>query len=277
MSQAKVDWTSEAPRSSRPPASLRPEPGVTVEDMGPVRRVVLNRRSRKNALSQSMYGMLTEALGEAAASDSTAVVLLTSAGGAFSVGNDIGEGAVDADAESVARAALEFLRTLISFPKPVVAAVNGLAAGVGAAMLLHCDFVVASPFAVFEYSSARLAHAPDAVSAFMLQARLGLQRASEWMLLGERISAQTAYQCGLVNAVVPLEELAPSARVRAEALAALPQSAVRDTKRLLREPLRAALDEALERELGAISSGVARREPRWSVTVPLAHSQAAAG
>jgi enoyl-CoA hydratase/carnithine racemase len=200
-----------------------------------------------------MYRRLTEALEEAASDPDTHVVQLGSSGGAFSVGSDLselGSGTVDAARfEEFASAVRDFLLTLVSFPKAIVAAVNGLAVGMGATMLLHCDVVVASPFAVFEFSSAKLLTGLDATSGVLLGARVGLQRASEWLLFGERVDAATLLQFGLVNTVVPLENLANSVRARAEALASLPQHAVRETKRVLREPLRAAVDDAIAREL----------------------------
>jgi enoyl-CoA hydratase/carnithine racemase len=202
--------TTSGPRSSRP------EVGLRVEDQGAIRNVVLDRRSQKNAITLGMYQSLTYALEEAAKNDAIHVVLLSSAGGAFSVGSDLSSvvsgNASDAECEAFARATRDFLRTLASFPKPIVAAVNGLAVGVGATLLLHCDFVVASQFAAFEFSFTQHAMAPDAASSILLGERIGLQRASEWIFLGERIKADTLLRFGLVNAIVPLEELGTTAR-----------------------------------------------------------------
>jgi enoyl-CoA hydratase/carnithine racemase len=238
-------------QSSIPPG--RPEAGVTVEDSGAIREVILDRRSKKNAITIDMYRKLTAALEGAARDPGLHVVQFSSSGGAFSVGSDVSELSGDssdpAHFEEFASAVRNFLLTLVSFPKAIVAAVNGLARGMGATMLLHCDVVVASPFAAFEFSSAKLATGLDATSGVLLGARVGLQRASEWLLFGERVDASTLLQLGLVNGVVPLENLAGSVRARAEALASLPQQAVCETKRLLREPLRAAVGDAIAREL----------------------------
>ena len=240
-------------RQSSIPPSGRLEAGVRVEDSGAIREVILDRRSKKNAITIAMYRTLTAALKGAADDPGTHVVQFGSSGGAFSVGSDLselGSGSADpAHFEKFALAVRDFLLTLVSFPKAIVAGVNGLAFGMGATMLLHCDVVVASPFAAFEFSSAKSATGLDATSGVLLGARVGLQRASEWLLFGERISANALLQFGLVNAVVPLENLASSVRARAEALASLPQHAVCETKRLLREPLRAAVGDAIAREL----------------------------
>jgi enoyl-CoA hydratase/carnithine racemase len=246
-----------APRSSRPPS----EGDIRIEDSAAIRDIILDRRGRKNALTPAMYESLKSAFRDAADDDATNVVVLRSAGGAFCIGDDLGlpiatggtgrdsvtppppgtTGDVPTptvDLDAVARAQSDFLRALAAFRKPVVAAVNGLAGGVGAMMLLYCDVVVASEFAAFEFSSVRFGLVPDATASALLEARIGLQRASEWLLLSERVKADEALRLGLVNAVVPLENLYGSTRARALALAALPQRVARETKRMLRGPLR---------------------------------------
>src|SRR5260221_10878171 len=217
---------------------------IRVEDSGAVRKITLNRPAKKNAITLAMYTALNTALAEAARDDRTSVVLLSAAGDAFSAGNDIGDflrastgGLTDS---ASARSSGIFLRTIASFPKPLVAAVNGLAIGIGATMLLHCDLVLASSVATFQFPFTKLALVPEAASSVLLPARVGLQRASEWLLLGERIDAETALRSGFLNAVVPPEALASAAAARVEALTRLPLGALCETKRLIREPLRAA-------------------------------------
>ncbi len=235
--------------SIRPP-STRPEAGVRVELEGPVRKVILDRPSRKNAITPQMYEMLTSAFAEAAASDAVDVLLIASSGGAFSAGTDLSDfwdGTPTAtDREAFAQAAAAFIGVLASFPKPIVAAVGGLALGMGATIVLHCDLVVAARTAAFEFSFARAAPEPEAGSSVLLAASVGLQRASEWLLFGERIDAETAFRAGLVSAVVPRAELMGSALARAQAIANLPQGMVRETKRRLRlsVPPAAVADES---------------------------------
>jgi enoyl-CoA hydratase/carnithine racemase len=205
-----------------------------------------------------MYQEFAEALTDAAESNEIDVVLLWSSRGAFCGGTDIGDSTpaepAAADGQALAHAAGAFLRTLALFPKPVVAAVGGPAVGVGAVILLHCDLVIAAPTAHFEFPLGLPGIAPEAGSRLVLAARVGLQRASEWLFFGERIDVQTAYSFGLVNTIVQRDQLASAALARAEALTRLPQVAVRETKRLMREPLRAAVDQAITCELEAISS-----------------------
>jgi enoyl-CoA hydratase/carnithine racemase len=243
------------PRSSVRPGSERPEAGIRIEDTGRIRKVLLDRPSKKNAITRAMYETLTATLSEAATSETIDIVLLASSGAAFSVGSDPGDhGHSIADNEAFARTAGTFVRTLAAFPKPIVAAVGGVAIGLGATILLHCDLVVAAQTAAFEFPRARLAMEPEAGSSVLLAARVGLQRASEWLLFNDRIDVDSALRFGLVNTIVQREELASAALARAEALAKLPQSVVRETKRVLRESLRAAVDEAISRELHTISA-----------------------
>jgi enoyl-CoA hydratase/carnithine racemase len=247
-------------RSSFRPGFVAPEAIVRIEDAPPIRELVLDQPSRKNALTISVYRALTAALAQAASDDRLLVVILSSSSGPFCVGNDFAallEGSVGAyDGREFVAAAGRFLRTLASFPKPIIAAVGGIAAGAGATLLLHCDMIVASHGAAFDFPSTRLGILPDAGSSVLLPARVGLQRATEWLLFGDRIDVQTAEHLGFVNAVVPRNELSSTVMARADAIARLPQSTVRDTKRLLREPLRQAVEEAIERELETIRASL---------------------
>lgn len=248
---------STPPRSSLRPSvrapSERPEAGIRVEDVGHIRKVTIDRQSKKNAISLPMYRALTAAFAEAAENDAVRVVLVSSSGGPFSAGSELGDfwdaSPSDAERAEFAKAAVEFVRTLGAFPKPIIGAVGGLAVGMGATILLNCDLVVAARTAAFEFSFAKVAPEPEAGSSVLLAARVGLQRASEWLLFGERIDAQTALDSGLVNALVHREELAGAALVRAEALAKLPKEVVVDRKRRLRLALRATLQQVAEQDI----------------------------
>ncbi len=215
------------PRSSMRPGSERPEMGIRVEDVGPIRKLTLDWPSKKNAMTRAMYSSLAAALVDAATSPRIDVVLLASSGGAFSAGSDLSDFAdgmpSPADGEVFARTAGAFLRALASFPKPIVAAVGGLAVGTGATLLLHCDVVVAAHTAAFQFPFTRLAIVPEAGSSVLLAARVGLQRASEWLLFGDRIDAETALRFGLVNALVHREDSGGGcARARRSARTATP-------------------------------------------------------
>jgi enoyl-CoA hydratase/carnithine racemase len=230
---------------------------VRVEDTARVRKITLDRPEKKNALTAAMYAALDDALTSAATDDRIAVVQIGAAGQAFCAGNDIADfmraSTASAEERSTRRSG-NFLRTLASFPKPLVAAVNGLAIGVGATLLLHCDCVVASTAATFQFSFTRLGLVPEAGSSVLLPARVGALRAAEWLLFGERIDPDTALRSGLVNAVVPPEELAGATAARVKALAELSIGSLCETKRLLREPQRVAVEQAIARELEAFGA-----------------------
>jgi enoyl-CoA hydratase/carnithine racemase len=227
--------------------------GIRVEDTGPIRRVTFDRPAKKNAITLDMYDVLAKAFAEAATRDATSVVLLDAVGDAFTAGNDIGDflRASAGQGNRDAGGGVKFLQQIAVFPKPVVAAVNGLAIGIGSTLLLHCDLVVASTMASFQFPFTRLAIVPEAGSSLLLPLRVGLQRASEWLLLGERIDAQTALAAGMINAVVAPAELASAAQARAESLTRLPIGSLIETKRLMREPIRAALADVMAKELEA--------------------------
>jgi enoyl-CoA hydratase/carnithine racemase len=235
--------------------------GIRVEDQGPIRRVTFDRPAKKNAITLEMYAQLAKAFAEASTREATSVVLLDAAGDAFTAGNDIGDfarasaGRGNGDTgESVAfhQQVAAFLEELAAFPKPVVAAVNGLAIGIGCTMLLHCDLVMASSTATFQFPFTKLALVPEAGASLLLPLRVGLQRASEWLLLGERFDAQTALSSGMVSAVVAPGELATAARARSEALTKLSLGSLVETKRLIREPIKVALADTMAKELDAL-------------------------
>ena len=234
-------------------------PNTVVRAMGEggVLTLRLNRPEKKNALSREMYPALTDGLASAAADDAARAVLL--AGGEdFTAGNDIADFAADGRAAGGGgplrtSVALDFLEALTRFPKPVVAAVRGVAIGIGTTLLLHCVASVAARTARLQMPFTRLGIVPEAGSSLLLAARIGQARAS-WMLLsGDAVDGETAAREGLVTRAVNDAEVEETAAAMATQLAALPPGALADTKRLLRAPHAAALAEAMERERAAIS------------------------
>ena len=233
-------------------------PNTVVRAMGEggVLTLRLNRPEKKNALSREMYAALTDGLASAAA-DNAARAMLLAGGEDFTAGNDIADFAADSTAGGGDRpqrtgAALDFLEALTRFPKPVVAAVRGVAIGIGTTLLLHCDASVASRTARLQMPFTRLGIVPEAGSSLLLAARMGQARAT-WMLMsGDAVDGETAARDGLVTRAVEDAEVEATAAAMAAQLAALPPGAVADTKRLLRAPHASALAEAMERERAAI-------------------------
>jgi len=220
---------------------------VEVETRDAVLHVRLDRPEKKNALTLEMYSALAGALEAAQDDPAVRVVLLTGTGDAFTAGNDLGD-FLQRPPTDESSPVLRFLNALISAQKPVVAAVNGLAVGVGTTLLLLCDLVYAARSARFQLPFTSLGLVPEAGSSLLLPQRVGLARAAELLLLGEPFDAEQALGMGLVSAVFEDDELASGAEERARRLAAQPPTAVRLTKSLMRRAERAALPDQMKEE-----------------------------
>jgi enoyl-CoA hydratase/carnithine racemase len=181
-----------------------------------------------------MYRVAIAALARAEADDSIRVVLFSSAGGSFSAGNDIADFASAAASGEVPLAA-GFIEAIARFPKPLVAAVPGLAVGVGTTMLLHCDLVFVASEAKLTTPFVSLALVPEAASSMLMPARIGHVRAFAMFALGEGLTGAEAAQLGLANAALPAAGVIPAAREAAKKLALCPLGAVMATKKLMRD------------------------------------------
>jgi enoyl-CoA hydratase/carnithine racemase len=218
--------------------------------------IEIARPEKKNAFTREMYTAAAQALHAADADAAVRAVLLCGQPGIFTSGNDIedflsrppGQGS-DAQDSPVFR----FLNALTNCGKPVVAAVTGAAIGVGATMLLHCDFVYVSDEARLAMPFVSLGLVPEFASSLLVPQLMGQRRAAEKLLLGDPFTAQEAVDCGLANAVLPASEVLPHARRVALRFNALPPGAVRDSKKLMRDHQRALVMEAIRTE-GAVFS-----------------------
>ncbi len=208
---------------------------VRISGDGPVREITFARPEKKNALSNAMYRAARAALEEAATDPAVRVVLFTGEGEAFTAGNDLADFAAVASGQSGTLEALPFIEALAAFDKPIVAAVPGLAVGIGTTMLLHCDLVFLAEGARLTTPFVDLALVPEAASSLLLPARIGHARAFAMFALGEPLGAQEAFALGLANRVLPAAEVLPAARQAAAMLAAKPPGAVRATRRLMRD------------------------------------------
>ena len=214
---------------------------------GAVWTLVMNRPERKNALSQTMYLELSEALAAASASDHVRVVVITGADGVFTAGNDL-EDFANNPPEGANSPVYRFLKAVSTFDKPLIAAVDGPAIGIGTTMLLHCDFVVASERATFAMPFCKLGLVPEAGSSFLLPRILGQARAAELLLFGETLSAEKAEVWGLINRRVPHARLLEFTIDKAVELARQPPAAIRAAKELLRLSTKDELSEVIQVE-----------------------------
>jgi enoyl-CoA hydratase/carnithine racemase len=206
---------------------------VLVARTGGVCEVRLNRPEKRNAITFLMYEQLTRALVAAQADESVRAVMLSGEGASFSAGNDL-QDFLSGPALSAAHPAMQFLRTLATFGKPLLAAVQGQTVGIGVTMLLHCDLIVAARAAQFTLPFVALGLVPEAGSSLLLPRLIGQQRAAELLFLGQPFNADTAYRLGLVNSVVEEGSLLDETRVLARAVAQQPPAALAATRRLLR-------------------------------------------
>ncbi len=207
--------------------------------------VTLARADKKNALTNAMYGVLADALARAETDPAVRVVLLQGDGDSFTAGNDLADFAAQSQGlHTGERHVLRFLDGLARATRPLVAAVQGNAVGVGTTMLLHCDLVYVADTARLTTPFVNLALVPEAASSLLLPGRIGHARAFAMFALGEAIDAATAVAIGLANAVVPAADLRATARRAAEALAKRPAGALAHTKALMRnvDAIRAQMD-----------------------------------
>lgn len=224
------------------------QPGSPVlvrSDQG-MMQIIMNRPEKKNALTQEMYALMTEALKEAASDGTIRLVVFQGSGGDFSSGNDLMDFVNQPiNAESPV---FRFIESLVSFPKVLAAQVEGVAVGIGTTMLLHCDLVYASENAFFQLPFTKLGLCPEAASSILLPRVIGLTRAATFLLSGEAINAKTAENWGLVSNVLPAKNFGKEAEKQLMNIAAMPPDALRRARALLRKPLEKEMREALLRE-----------------------------
>jgi len=221
--------------------------GIVQVRNGAVLQIGFNRPERRNAITAAMYSGLADGLRQAADDPATKVVVLHGTPLAFTAGNDLGDFLNNPPASDDAPV-MRFLGAIVAFPKPLVAAVNGPAVGVGTTMLLHCDLVYAGDEAQFSLPFASLGLCPEGGSSVLLPALAGYARAAEKLLLGEPFDANEAREMGLVNKVMPAAQVLEFALARAELLARQPTASLLETKRLLRAPLAAQVAQAVKDE-----------------------------
>lgn len=235
---------------------------ITVTTENAIQTLRFTRPAKKNAITGAMYAALSEAFAAGDANPEIAVHVLLGSDGVFTAGNDIKDFlAAGAGGGDVAAQILRFVRTLPQVKKPIVAAVDGLAVGIGTTLLFHCDLVYATPEASFSTPFADLALVPEAGSSLLMPRRLGYARAFEMLGLGAAFSAERMREAGLVNAIVPKAELEVTALKAAMALARKPPAALRAARKLMRgDP--AEILARIDEEAAAFTNQLASAEAR---------------
>ena len=207
---------------------------IEVSREGAVLSAAFARPQKKNAITGAMYEKLIEAFEEAGRDPEIGALVLSGKGGVFTAGNDLNDFLAVAMHETGEFPAWRFVQKLAEFEKPLVAAVDGLAIGVGTTLCFHCDLVYATPQARFQTPFVNLGLVPEAGSSLLAPLRFGRAKAAELLMLAEPFGAEEALRLGLVNALLPQDGLLPHAMEKAAVLAAKPRAALLATRRLMR-------------------------------------------
>lgn len=212
----------------------------------------INRPDKKNALTDAIYRALGDRIAAADQDENIRALVLTGTGDAFSAGNDMVD-FLNQKGGFETTGACYFMKALFDFRKPALAAVNGLAIGIGTTLLLHCDYAYAGASASFRMPFVGIGIAPEFCSTFLLPVSLGHRRAVELLYTSAKFDAKKAHEAGLVNAVVADDKVLEHTLAKARELAAQPPSALRTCKRLLREAMKAPAMEAFDREVAELN------------------------
>jgi enoyl-CoA hydratase/carnithine racemase len=209
--------------------------------------IQMARPEKKNALTAKMYQRMADALASADKDPAVRVILISGAGGNFTAGNDLADFLATPPMDESAPV-YRFIEGFSKLEKPFVAAVEGVAIGVGTTMLLHCDLVYAGSGARFALPFANLGLTPEAASSLLLPLTTGHARAAEMLMLGEVFPAQVALEVGLVNAVLPDAQVLDHALERCRKLTAQPAASLRLTKQLMKRAQNALIRETMKVE-----------------------------
>lgn len=201
---------------------------------GAIRTLRFNRPEKKNALTGAMYRGLTKALRDAGQDDTIRASVFLGQPGIFTAGNDLLDFLAASQDQSWENSALDFLFALADSPKPMIAAVDGAAIGVGVTLLMHCDLAFGSSRSTFQTPFVNLGAVPEAASSLIAPRLMGHARAFELLVMGEIFSAERAREAGLINQVHAPEEVESAAMTAAASLAKKPQEAVRLSRCLLK-------------------------------------------
>jgi enoyl-CoA hydratase/carnithine racemase len=255
----------------------QPTQNIQVTTADRITTIRFDRPDKKNAITIDMYKALGAALTAASEDPAVRAVVITGSRDCFTSGNDLGDfmRAAQTSGPAEVSAGLGFLGILARFDKPLVAAVSGVAIGIGTTMLLHCDLVYAAPSARFKVPFVDLGLVPEAGSSVLLPALIGPRRAAQMLLLSEQVDAPTALDWGLVNSVV--DDPGAAAHAAAVRLASSAPGALRLTKSLIRRAHRDGVLEAMRIEgeafaerlrspeaMEAFQAFMARRAPDYS-------------
>ncbi len=227
--------------------------------------ISFNRPAKKNAITAAMYQAMADALRDAENDNDVRVILFTGQDNIFTAGNDLEDfmkNAAQLAGDGEAASIIQFMRALSNSPKPIIAAVAGLAVGIGTTMLMHCDIVYLADTAKLNMPFTQLGLCPEFSSSLLLQRVAGYHRAAEKLLFGEAFDAQEAFDMGLANRIVPAADLLKFANSQAAKLVSLPAASLRATKRLMKASQTSLINEVMQDELKQFSKMLGAGEAR---------------
>jgi enoyl-CoA hydratase/carnithine racemase len=237
---------------------------IRTEKTGRVFQITFDRPNAKNALDVSMYREAADALTLADGDSEVRVILLRGAGGVFTAGNDLKD-FVDNPPTELDAPVFEFIRALARTRKPMIAAVEGFAVGIGSTMLLHCDLVYAKEGSLFMMPFVNLGLVPEAGSSFLLPRRLGHRRAADLLFFGERFGPERARELGLVTEVLSAEDFETRVAERVKTLSEKAPRALMASKALLRSHERDDLLRHIEEESKTLASRMSDAEVKEAI------------
>ena len=224
---------------------------INIETTDSVVTIGINRPEKKNALNGAMYFAVRDALIAGRDDQNVRAVIIYGLGGDFTAGNDLKEFLEFASTDQETFPAKEVLDVLMPYSKPVIAAVDGLAVGIGATMTIHCDLVYASEGARFQMPFVNLGLNPEAGSSYALPQLVGYHNAAEIILLGGMVTAKRAYDMGFVNAVVKQSELMDTAMTAAQRIAEIPPTPIRLAKSMMKKHFPNKIMDTNEKEFNS--------------------------
>lgn len=210
-----------------------------------IARIEIARPEKKNAITVAMYTQLAEALAAADADPTVRAILIHGQPDIFTAGNDLEDFLKNPPRDGMNAPVFRFMQALGGAQRPVIAAVNGAAVGIGTTMLMHCDLVYCADNAMFSMPFVSLGLCSEFGSSLLVPLAAGYHRAAEKLLLSEPISAEEAVEMNIVNRILPPDEVLPFARRQAARFGMLPPGSVRETKRLMKSAWRAVVEQTI--------------------------------
>ncbi len=232
-----------------------------------VASIEIARPEKKNAITVAMYQQLADAMMAAGDDAQVRAIVIHGQPDIFTAGNDLEDFMAQKSRDlGLDAPVFQFMRALSGCEKPVVAAVNGAAVGIGTTMLTHCDLVYCGDTAMFSMPFVSLSLCPEFASSLLMPLNAGYHKAAEKLLLSDPISAEEAVEMHIVNRILPPAEVLAFARRQAARFTQLPPSSVRETKRLLRAGWKTSVEKAIVEESQSFGKLLASPEAKEAFT-----------